>query len=265
MAHRQDSRMIKQKATYEKAKNYYEEALENEKVDMSLCMAMFRKAADLDHGKAQARLACLLWCGNEGVRQDRDEAMKWTNLALRDPSRLTPPMITYLKHFEKLHKEEMRQEALEAVHENFMETIDNIEAEYKQEHSNEIEESGLPQSLQQHHEHLLQETHESNKHRPHPIGHHKPSHHPPPVHHHQPTPVQHKSHPSQPQSRASPPPKTVMQKQGADVKIDALRSELPGKKATPVVARPSPVKKKPVLNHKPHEPIHTLEEEPTDL
>ena len=31
---------------------------------------MYRKAADLDHARAQARLALLLWCGGlEGIRQ----------------------------------------------------------------------------------------------------------------------------------------------------------------------------------------------------
>jgi len=50
----------------------YAEGNDNEKTDPSLSVAMYRKAADLDHARAQARLALLLWCGGlDGIRQVR--------------------------------------------------------------------------------------------------------------------------------------------------------------------------------------------------
>jgi len=100
---------LKEKITKEKAANYYREGLGNEKVDVQLAVVMFRKAADFDHPRAQAKLACLLWCGAPGVAKNTEEALRWAQKARRQAHMLTRPMKVYLAHFEAMRCEEIRE------------------------------------------------------------------------------------------------------------------------------------------------------------
>lgn len=155
----------------EKAKQYYEEGIDNETTDTPLAVIMFRKAADMGHPRAQARLACLLWRGCGGLPQDRREALQWTATALRDDTRLTPSTVTCLRHFERISVEEKRQAAIDAQSLAFTVAIEVAEQGYREEArreaaleaSHDSDESSDSQDTGESNEAALGHKHESDR------------------------------------------------------------------------------------------------------
>ena len=118
----------------QKALQWYEEALDAERQgEIQITLMMLKKAARAGIVKAQARLSCLLWFGDErGVDKNRESARYWAVSALKNPKQLTTAQKVFLKEFLLLAFEEAKSEALQRSSEMFEQQILKAEEELKE-------------------------------------------------------------------------------------------------------------------------------------